>query len=184
MPRISDFLLVFLLVSPVGALSKTASECADIKERYGVIAPGCAEVTLNLVAAPSPLAEVDEPASGMPAEITQQQLQDHVFFPAGGVGIDASAAKRIAMIARILQTQTLRDTCIRLVGHSDASGSETGNLEIGLKQAQAVSTRLGQSIGDTRVVSVISQGEWQPLANLDGENNYQRRVEVQLRRCG
>ena len=111
------------------------------------------------------------------------QIEDNVFFPSGGAQLDQVAKDRIAAIAKVLETQLLSNACVQLVGHSDASGSEARNLEIGLERARSVALNLKSEIGSERVESLISQGEWALLTNLPGSHAYQRRVEVRVRKC-
>jgi len=177
-------LLVLGIAWPNVASALTEAECAEIQERYGATGPGCAVPdTDRAVLEALRTARNETDRTLIEAGLTLEQIQDNVFFPSGGHAIDDVAGDRIREVANVLNTGPLEDACLQLVGHSDNSGSEDTNLEIGLKRAEAVANELTASIDRSRIASIVSQGEWQPISNLSGESRYQRRVEFRLRRC-
>lgn len=160
---------------PCAVFAITAAECREIRETYGVVSPKCVEV--------SGTSEDEGKTPKHDNPLTQQQHQDHIFFPSGGAAIDDVARERIATLADVLNSSVLSDACIQLVGHADSGGSEQANLDVALARATAVSQMISDLIAPSRVESVISQGEWQPLANIAVTDKWQRRVEIRVRRC-
>ena len=180
--------VVFLMIFPKIAWALSEAECAEIAQKYGVVSPACRSadpgrgvITGTIASGPNP--QGVNPRTRLPDALRTHQIEENVFFPLGGAQLDQVAKDRIAAIAKVLETQLLSNTCVQLVGHSDASGSEARNLEIGLERARSVALNLKSEIGSERVESLISQGEWALLTNLPGSHAYQRRVEVRVRKC-
>lgn len=95
----------------------------------------------------------------------------------------------IQEIARTIVGSAGRVHTVRLVGHTDSSGSDTYNLNLGQQRATAVQRELTAAIerlrpGHSRRVSIVTQslGEARPIApNTTPENRARnRRVEVTL----
>lgn len=75
------------------------------------------------------------------------------------------------------------DSTIRIVGHTDDTGSDTHNYDLSERRAQAVSWVLeGSGVASSRLIP-IGMGETQPVAaNLTEEGKAQnRRVEIVIR---
>lgn len=75
------------------------------------------------------------------------------------------------------------DSTIRIVGHTDDTGSDTHNFDLSERRAQAVSWVLeGSGVASSRLIP-IGMGETQPVAaNLTEEGKAQnRRVEIVIR---
>ncbi|MEM7440273.1 MAG: OmpA family protein [Pseudomonadota bacterium] len=182
--KLASILAVAFAINPSDALALNSAECAEIERKYGVVAPNCKSTDSSAAPNIPKKTKAESNKKKVDTAITPVQQQDNVFFTAGGVALDAQALAQLRTLAQVLNTATLKETCLQLIGHSDASGSEAINLETGMKRAQAVSQEISSMIDFDRVESVISQGEWQLLKNVPETSPYQRRVEIRVRSCG
>lgn len=175
---------------PKSAMSLTVDECIEVEQKYGIISDLCEQLLVKEqepTEAVEPAAQsVNGPVLPTPSRnnsVTQKQIENHVFFPNGGTAFDDTALKQVERVAAVLNTSVFQNTCVQLIGHSDDSGLEKTNLEIGLKRAQGVARRLGVIVSPKRIESVLSMGETKPLSNIAPSNRFQRRVEIRVRRC-
>jgi len=150
-------------------------ECSEIQAIYQITPPQCG-VGVNSVS------RVSLPQIG--TQPTRQNMQNNIFFNGGGTQLDPTAIAQMQRLATVLNTPEMTNACIRLVGHSDASGSAVVNLEISLNRAIAVRNMLAPLLSNpTRIQDVRSDGETRPLLNLPAESAWQRRVSVWARDC-
>jgi outer membrane protein OmpA-like peptidoglycan-associated protein len=150
----------------------TAQELCDrVFEQYGLRSDEC-------------ILEDEKPASAGPAAPSQEMLQNHVFFEAGGSALDARAITQLSVLANVLNTSMMQNACLRLVGHSDSSGSAERNQQIALERANAVAAQLRKGLDDAnRVREVDSEGESRALEGFDPTSRYNRRVEIFAKTC-
>ncbi len=142
----------------------TPAECEEVRVTYGIIPQGCA---VSAERRPDPA-----------------HLESHVFFRGGGAGLDAEAVAQIDRLARVLKTGLLSDACLRLVGHSDASGTRDDNRALSERRAKVVADALSAGLGTpARVEQIVGMGEDAPLAGLPPGSVWQRRVAIEARRC-
>lgn len=119
------------------------------------------------------------------ADLEAQQRQDHIFFPAGGIALDTEAINQIARVGEILEHPIMQNSCIRLVGFSDASGGIQANRRLSQLRAQAVADALSDVLQDpTRIMEIDGIGEEEFLPNLNQRDPFQRRVAIYLKNCG
>lgn len=124
------------------------------------------------------------PAATRGNGLTAQNRQDHVFFPNGGTELSEAARAQIATIAEILATPDFADSCVALVGHSDASGGRDVNLTISQDRARQVANSFREVLTlSDRIISVSGVAFDAPLTTLDATDPYQRRVAIYLRKC-
>lgn len=110
--------------------------------------------------------------------------QNNVFFTQSGDKLTPEAILQLQRLAEVLNSPTMSHTCIKLVGHSDSSGSELINMEVGTKRAIAVRNRLALLLQNpSRIEVTKSMGETRPLEGLPAESSWQRRVEIWARDC-
>ncbi|MEA3547490.1 MAG: OmpA family protein [Thermodesulfobacteriota bacterium] len=78
--------------------------------------------------------------------------------------------------------QRYPQTLIRVEGHTDNIGTETYNMDLSRKRAQAVSDLLVQRSISSQRVSIIGFGESNPIASNNTETGRQmnRRVEIKI----
>jgi outer membrane protein OmpA-like peptidoglycan-associated protein len=89
-----------------------------------------------------------------------------------------------ALLPRILQLVRARPfPDVAVVGHTDTSGSRASNLELGLRRANSIRTRLVEAGVRDTVIEVTSHGEADPLVKTADEvlEPRNRRVEITIR---
>jgi len=98
--------------------------------------------------------------------------------------LSEEARAALDQFADQLKGQYNRDVYVEIQGHTDATGSDQYNLELGLERAEAVRRYLNQQHGiPLHRISVISYGEAEPIAenaNRDGRAQNRRVVLVVL----
>ncbi|CUH67046.1 Inner membrane lipoprotein YiaD precursor [Thalassovita autumnalis] len=110
--------------------------------------------------------------------------ESHVFFPAGGSRLDAAAQAQIVQLSEVLNISFMRQTCLRLIGHSDSVGGASVNEALSLQRATQVAEVLKARLDDpTRVQEVLGVGEAQPLAGFATTAVENRRVEIWAKTC-
>ena len=155
--------------SPVSSQTAQAV-CDQIYAQYQLIAEGC----------PPREADGASAAEGLAARMRES----HVFFPAGGSRLDAAAKAQIAQLSEVLNISLMRQTCLRLVGHSDSVGGASVNEALSLQRATQVAEVLKAQLDDpTRVQEVLGVGEAQPLAGFATTAVKNRRVEIWAKTC-
>ncbi|MCE0503912.1 OmpA family protein [Roseivivax sp. GX 12232] len=142
----------------------TAEDCRQIRVLYDMEAPGCAA----------------RDAEGAPPA---RFRESSVFFRGGGTRLDAAAERQISKIAEILGTKALAGSCLKLSGHSDASGAPSVNLPLSTRRARVVEEALAAQIGRARIQRVEGLGAAEPMQELAAASAWQRRVTVYVRRC-
>ncbi|EBA03771.1 OmpA family domain protein [Rhodobacterales bacterium HTCC2150] len=108
-----------------------------------------------------------------------------IHFPQGSDIIVEEFGQHLDMLAGILQYSSLSQTCLKLVGHSDTSGSAKANFNMGMLRAKAVKGYLTNrtAFASTRI-EVTSEGEDAPLQGISTTDPKNRRVEIWARHCG
>jgi len=168
--------IFFHLPLTAAAQRLTVAECAQIRATYGVIPAECREVTDYTPASILPRTQLTEP--------THDMRQNNIFFTQSGSALDSSGLLQIQRLADFLNAPSMQNVCLKLVGHSDTSGSAALNLEMGAKRATAVQTRLSiLLLSPGRIEGIQSLGEEQPLAGLPPNSKWQRRVTIMARDC-
>lgn len=98
--------------------------------------------------------------------------------------LSEEARAALDQFATQLKGQYNRDVYVEIQGHTDGTGSDQYNLELGLERAEAVRRYLNQQHGiPLHRISVISYGEAEPIAdnaNRDGRAQNRRVVLVVL----
>ena len=163
---------LFLHVSSSTGHTMSPQElCTKVFEQYGIRTEECG-------AAP-----VEKPRA-QSEEISAEFRENHIFFKSGGVVLDDDAKLQLAILVEVLKTPLMKGACLRLVGHSDTSGSGTRNMEIALQRAEAVAAVLERGLGDRkRILKVSSDGEAHPIAGIPSASPTNRRVEIWAKDC-
>ena len=98
-----------------------------------------------------------------------------LMFDFDSYNLNGTTKSNLATLAKTLNKY--EDTNILIEGHTDKSGTESYNLDLSKKRAQAVATYLtGLQVNGGRI-STQGYGETQPVSVNDPEN---RRVEVAI----
>lgn len=109
---------------------------------------------------------------------------DRVRFGFDRAELSDTAHAALDEFARQLKAEYDRDVYLEIQGHTDATGSDDYNLELGLERAEAVRRYLNREHGiPLHRMSVISYGEAEPIADnstRDGRGQNRRVVLVVL----
>ena len=166
-----------MLFAPGSHAATPQQTCIEVLSEFGLPTDGCAPApskTPTVKTLPPP------PAAQLPGRITES----HFFFPKGGANLDREAMVKLAKMIQILQAAPMSDACLRLVGHSDTSGSAEVNRDISQKRAQAVAEFLQRGLGNpARIQEIKAMGEDQPLENWPRTDRMNRRVAIWARKC-
>lgn len=158
----------------------TAAQCQEILMRYQIVPDGCKGVP-DTSTQPGPAGVASNPAP-VSDPISDLQ-QNHIFFDSG-TQISAASQDRMALLAQVLETSVLRTACLRLIGHSDSSGSDAANLEMSTKRAQMVADYLSERLQNAnRIEEVLGEGERDLLDGYAPTARENRRVTIYARRC-
>jgi OOP family OmpA-OmpF porin len=88
----------------------------------------------------------------------------------------ASDKARLAKLAQVLGSPALTSRRTRIEGHTDASGSATGNRELSRRRAQSVADYLVSSGIASNRLEVVGFGSSQPLPGVPALSPENRRV--------
>jgi outer membrane protein OmpA-like peptidoglycan-associated protein len=143
----------------IGEVSKTAQEALDRAQEAGKLAEG--KLLYETV-------------------LTDEKVR--FGFDKAELSEEARAA--LDQFATQLKGEYNRDVYVEIQGHTDATGSDQYNIELGLERAEAVRRYLNQQHGiPLHRISVISYGEAEPIADntsRDGRAQNRRVVLVVL----
>lgn len=182
--RFALFFVAFLVSVASGtmAIGLTAQDCLNIKDVYGWAPDGC-ELRKTDIAV-SVEAALQKSQTLQTTQPTDQQIENHIFFPAGGTNLDSTARQQIEVLSQLFNGEVLGGACLALVGHSDTSGGEIANMQVAQARADAVGNEIRQRLSKPQKLErVLAVGESLPLANLSPRSKWQRRVEIRARDC-
>ena len=186
MKKLHLFLRVFsvALAGSTGVIlaqGLSPSECLQIQSIYGITPSVCQKP----VTAQSVFPQVQTtPALTQLTAPTPEMRQNNIFFSGGGDQLTPEALLQIQQLAELLNGTTLSRACLKLVGHSDSTGSNLVNLEMGTKRATAVRNRLALLLRNPARIEVVhSMGEVSPMTVFPSDSPWQRRVEIWARHC-
>ena len=115
------------------------------------------------------------------AEVVQLADRAVMLFPVGSTGMenDPKIDKYFNDLAANIKKTGEK---IHLTGHTDNTGTEESNMDLGLRRAKAVQNILIAKGVDKSLISFESKGESQPVATNDTEagRHQNRRVELKL----
>lgn len=168
------------------AVALTANQCSQITTSFGFSPAECDVYSTAAMQPTFPFSISDRTdVLAIPIEEpTDEMRQNNIFFQGGGDVLSPSALLRIQQLANLLNGETMRHTCISLVGYSDSTGSALINQEIAAKRATAVRNRLILLLRNSaQIEGVRSMGEEGALPGLADDDPWQRRVEIWARNC-
>ena len=101
-------------------------------------------------------------------------------FASGSSVLGAGAQGRLAPLADFLAKQP--ESKIQIAGHTDAQGSDTANMDLSARRAQAVGAYLISTGVNANRISSVGRGETAPTATNDtaAGRAINRRVEVTI----
>ena len=102
-----------------------------------------------------------------------------VAFEFDSARLTVEAREQLDELAGALKTEALRGRAIRIVGHTDASGSAGYNLKLSERRAAAVRDYLVSVRGiEGARLTAIGRGEAEPKNPVNPNSGINRRVEV------
>lgn len=117
-------------------------------------------------------------ASSSPVSSAQPGLDLEIRFPFGSAELSGDAKALLQKLAHVLNVGELASRSIKVVGHTDAAGSDELNRTLSMARAQAVSAYLAeQGVAGRRLAAsgVGKSDQKNPQDPLAAEN---RRVEI------
>lgn len=166
--------------SHIPALSD--ADCALLNAHYGLTPSSCASP--DIAPAGTMAASTSSPAEPAHSpQLTDEMRQNHVFFLAGGSALDDSARAQLVELIALLSKPNMTSACLRLVGHSDISGSAVANRILSKQRAQMVSTFLSAVLGSLRIAKIEGVGFDEPLQDFAVSAAENRRVAIYLGPC-
>jgi len=101
-------------------------------------------------------------------------------FATDSARVNPGLMPEIERIARVMRDYP--QTLIRVEGHTDSTGSEAYNMQLGRRRADAVRNLLIQNGVGAQRMDAVSYGEGQPIANNNTPEGRQlnRRVEIKI----
>ncbi len=106
-------------------------------------------------------------------DILTATFKSDIFFDFDSSILKSGAYSEIARVSNVLNQYP--KTTIRVEGHTDSTGSESYNLTLSEKRAEAVKNALVQRGVDPLRIQAIGFGESQPVSSSDAIN---RRVNI------
>jgi outer membrane protein OmpA-like peptidoglycan-associated protein len=114
------------------------------------------------------------------ADLLAVTFKSDVLFDVNSATLKPGSYDEINRVARVLNQYP--QTTIQVAGYTDSTGSETYNLQLSQRRADAVRTALvGQGVNPARINS-IGFGEGKPIAdnNTEAGRQLNRRVEITI----
>ena len=105
-------------------------------------------------------------------------LSSDVLFDFDRFDLRPEADEAISDLVVLIENHTILS--INIVGHTDAKGSDSYNLSLSLKRANAVKQRLTEAKIDAALIQVDGRGESEPVApnqNADGSDDPEGRAK-------
>lgn len=102
-----------------------------------------------------------------------------IHFAFDSAVLEPAYQAHLDRLSQVLNSPALTDTCLKLVGHTDATGPAEYNQTLSTRRAQSVADYLEDNLtGDGVTVAVAGMGEMAPIAGYSPRAAIQRRVEV------
>lgn len=166
--RILMFQVIIWVPSLGGATELTAADCTLLTTTYGIAFEECAH-------------DAEGPTL---RQLTAQQRSDHVFFRRGGAALDAEAMSQLDRLVAVLQTEPLRNTCLKLIGYTDSTGTPVANVRLSRERAEAVASYLQDRLRNpAQVTEVVASGSSEGLPDFPSSAPENRRVAFFARSC-
>ena len=183
LPLMARELLEFLALPSAQAAIGSSGYIDRAPERVALVADGTRLVTaLEQASAETTLAGLKHLASVMKQA---DRLSLTFRFRDGSNDLDASAQDSLADLARLIETDSFRNSKLLLAGFSDGTGEASANLSLSQDRAQRVREALKALIPTTpeaELPSVTAFGELLPIAcdKTAAGRRLNRRVELWL----
>lgn len=104
---------------------------------------------------------------------------DKIKFSSGRAQLTAEAGRELDQLVAKLKADN-QPVFIEIQGHTDSTGSDAGNQQLGLQRAEAVRTHLARAGLPLARMATISYGETAPLADNNSREGRSTNRRVQL----
>jgi len=180
-----------LAVGAAGAAAQTRlganpSECEISRALLGTAPPGCppAPVPVPVVpAAPAAPALVQPaappPVAAAPAPAPERRASFLINFDFGSARIRPDSRAVLDRVAAVMASGAAGASAFRIVGHTDAVGSDAANLELSRRRAAAVKDYLVRRHGIAAArLETEGRGHREPTDRANPRAPENRRVEI------
>ncbi len=99
-------------------------------------------------------------------------------FSLGSAELPSTLKRQLDVFAQVLSSKRGADHAVRIVGHADATGSETGNVALSVRRAEAVKEYLMAQGAPETLLSTEGVGATQPKDSARPKAPENRRVEI------
>lgn len=113
-----------------------------------------------------------------PAQVGAADLR--LTFAPNSAELSDSGKARLSRLAAVLDSPRVLSRRLRIEGHTDASGSARGNLDLSRRRAQSVADYLSTVGVDKSRLDVVGYGSSKPLPGLSAKAPENRRVMAVL----
>ncbi len=102
----------------------------------------------------------------------------YIHFAFDSDTLEKSYRDHLDRLAIVLNSESMKENCVKITGHTDTVGNLTYNLDLSRRRAKSVYNYLGSlKQVDKNRFTVEALGESQPLPDKSGASPYNRRVE-------
>jgi OmpA-OmpF porin, OOP family len=99
-------------------------------------------------------------------------------FSVGSSALPALLKRQLDVFAEVLRGKKGSGRQVKIVGHADASGSQTGNLTLSQRRAESVRAYLISKGADPAMLSAVGMGSAEPKNKANPYAGENRRVEI------
>lgn len=182
-------LFVALLIFPLSVfaapreLAVSADRCAIFFALTGQAAAGCAPPALETFGPARKLTpqRFDRGAAGLGSAEGEQGY--FIRFPFNSDHLTEEYNAHLARLGRVLASEQLAGSCIKLVGHTDSVGAAAYNQTLSARRARVVADNL-YSVSQVPRDRLLTEayGERALLSGVPGAHPLNRRVEILARK--
>ncbi|MDO8723425.1 MAG: tetratricopeptide repeat protein [Syntrophales bacterium] len=116
------------------------------------------------------------PVTRSPGVNVAPRVTTHILFDTDSAQIKKESQKQMQEIVAAFRSEALKNTAIRIEGHTDSVGNPRYNLRLSRKRAEAVNDYLAKSGIHTNRLSFTGRGDTEPIAdNKDKAGRRQNR---------
>lgn len=186
--RLLGLCLPLLLLLPTVAMSAprelavSADRCAIHFALTARVATGCAPPALEALGPVRKLSPQGFDTSAASLESADGAQGYFIRFPFNSDQLTAEYTAHLARLGRVLISEQLSGSCIKLVGHADSIGGAAYNKKLSAARAKVVADHLSSvSQVPRKRLLTEARGESALLAGIPGGHPLNRRVEILAR---
>lgn len=172
----------FAAASAPAELPVRADSCSIHYALTGQRAAGCTSGSVGELGDARRLPPAGFDQSAAPLESASEEKGYFIRFPFNSPELTQEYKDHLARLAKVLSSEQLRSSCVKLVGHADSVGSGAYNLRLSTARAKMVAAYL-MTLGNVPVerIQTEARGESELISGLPGPHPLNRRVEILAR---